>query len=147
MAVDTPPIPKKSCPADGRASPRPSGIRYRVLALTFLVSFVMYIDRVCMGTAAPLIMREFGLDKITMGWSVSAYNWAYAIFQVPAGVLADRYGPRLILGTALAWWTLFTAATGASFNVFSLTVTSFLFGVGEAAAVPARSRAVVRWLP
>src|SRR5260370_36491288 len=147
MAVDTPPIPEKNCLAAARESGRASGIRYRVLGLTFLVSFAMYLDRVCMGTAAPLIMREFGLDKITMGWSVSAYNWAYAIFQVPGGFLADRYGPRLILGAALAWWSLFTAATGASFNVFSLTVTSFLFGVGEAAAVPARSRAVVRWLP
>src|SRR5262245_38665028 len=58
---------------------RPSRVRYKVLGLTFLVSFVMYLDRVCMGTAAPLIMREFGLDKITMGWSVSAFNWAYAI--------------------------------------------------------------------
>src|SRR5882757_8144180 len=114
MAVDTPPIPQKSCLADERPSLRPSVIRYRILALTFLVSFVMYIDRVCMGTAAPLIMREFGIDKITMGWSVSAYNWAYAMFQVPGGFLADRYGPRLILGAALAWWSLFTAATGAS---------------------------------
>jgi MFS family permease len=147
MSVDTPQIPARVCPADGRIAGKPTGIRYRVLALTFLVSFVMYIDRVCMGTAAPLIMREFGLDKITMGWSVSSYNWAYAIFQVPGGFLADRYGSRLVLGAALAWWSLFTAATGASFNVFSLTVARFLFGVGEAAAFPASSRAVVRWLP
>jgi sugar phosphate permease len=126
---------------------RASHVRYKVLALTFLVAFVMYLDRVCMGSAAPHIMREFGLDKITMGWSVSAFNWAYALFQVPGGWMADRYGPRLILGAALAWWSLFTAGTGASFNAFSLTLTRFLFGVGEAAAFPASSRAVVPWLP
>src|SRR5436853_1699583 len=97
----------------------PSNIRYRVLSLTFLVAFVMYMDRVCMGTAAPIIMRDFGLDKITMGWSVSAFNWSYALFQVPGGWLADRYGPRLILAAAVAWWSLFTGATGASFNAFS----------------------------
>jgi sugar phosphate permease len=124
-----------------------SRTRYKVLGLTFLVSFVMYMDRVCMGTAAPIMMREFGLDKITMGWSVSAFNWAYALFQVPGGWMADRYGPRIILAAALAWWSLFTAATGASFNAFSLTVTRFMFGAGEAAAFPASSRAVVRWLP
>ena len=107
----------------------------------------MYMDRVCMGTAAPIIMREFGLDKITMGWSVSAFNWAYALFQVPGGWMADRYGPRVILAAALAWWSIFTAATGASFNAFSLTVTRLMFGIGEAAAFPACSRAVVRWLP
>src|SRR5258706_7078005 len=125
----------------------PSNIRYRVLSLTFLVAFIMYMDRVCMGTAAPAIMREFGLDKITMGWSVSAFNWAYAIFQVPGGWMADRFGPRVILTVALAWWSLFTAATGASFGAVSLTATRFLFGMGEAAAFPASSRAVVRWLP
>ena len=125
----------------------PSSIRYRVLSLTFLVAFIMYMDRVCMGTAAPAIMREFGLDKITMGWSVSAFNWAYAIFQVPGGWMADRFGPRVILTVALAWWSLFTAATGASFGAVSLTATRFLFGMGEAAAFPASSRAVVRWLP
>src|ERR1700686_4032336 len=137
MAVDTPPIPEKVCPADGRTSRRPSGIRYRVLALTFLVSFVMYIDRVCMGTAAPLIMREFGLDKITMGWSVSAFNWAYALFQVPGGWMADRFGARIVLAGAIAWWSAFTAGTGLSFNAISLAITRLLFGVGEAAAFPA----------
>src|ERR1700687_150931 len=148
MAPVTPSIPPKDfAAATVDLAHAASRIRYRILGLTFLVSFVMYIDRVGMGTAAPMIMREFGLDKITMGWSVSAFNWAYAVFQVPGGWMADRYGPRLILGAALAWWSLFTAATGASFNAFSLTVTRFMFGIGEAAAFPASSRAVVRWLP
>jgi sugar phosphate permease len=148
MAVDSPPIPPKSLSAATTERARvASRTRYRILGLTFLVSFVMYLDRVCMGTVAPVIMQEFGLDKITMGWSVSAFNWAYAIFQVPGGFLADRYGPRLILAAALAWWSLFTAGTGATFNALSLTATRFLFGVGEAAAFPASSRAVVRWLP
>src|ERR1700730_12436407 len=148
MAPVSPSIPPQDSPAATMDQAHvASRTRYKVLELTFLVSFVMYIDRVCMGTAAPMIMREFGLDKITMGWSVSAFNWAYALFQVPGGRMADRYGPRIILAAALAWWSLFTAATGASFNAFSLTVTRFMFGIGEAAAFPASSRAVVRWLP
>src|SRR5258708_26772062 len=98
-----------------------SRTRYKILGLTFLVAFVMYIDRVCMGTAAPIIMGEFGLDKVTMGGSVSAFNWAYALFQVLGGWMADRYGPRIILAAALAWWSFFTAATGADFNAVSLT--------------------------
>src|SRR5258708_9577551 len=98
MVPVTPSIPLNNLPVTAA-----SHIRYQVLGLTFLVAFVMYIDRVCMGTAAPVIMREFGLSKITMGWSVSAFNWAYALFQVPGGGLADRYGPPLILAAALAW--------------------------------------------
>lgn len=125
----------------------PTTVRYQILVLTFLLAFIMYLDRVCMGIAAPTIMREFNLDKITMGWSVSAFNWAYAIFQIPAGWMADRFGARIVLAGALTWWSLFTAATGASLGALSLGVTRFMFGAGEAAAFPASSRAVVRWLP
>ena len=122
-------------------------VRYWVLLLTFLTSFIMYMDRVCMGTAAPSIMADFHLSKIAMGWSSSAFNWAYALFQVPGGWMADRYGPRLVLAGAMAWWSVFTAATGFSFNAISLASARLLFGMGEAAAFPASSRALVRWLP
>ncbi|MBI3696943.1 MAG: MFS transporter [Acidobacteria bacterium] len=124
-----------------------SRVRYGVLLLTFLTSFIMYVDRVCMGTAAPSIMADFHLSKIAMGWSSSAFNWAYALFQVPGGWMADRYGARLVLAGAMAWWSAFTAATGFSFNAISLASARLFFGMGEAAAFPASSRALVRWLP
>jgi sugar phosphate permease len=129
------------------ASEVPTRVRYRILMLTFFLGFIMYLDRVCMGTAAPAIMKQFHLDKVTMGWSVSAFNWAYAFFQIPGGWMADRFGPRIVLAGALTWWSLFTAGTGLSFNALSLAATRFLFGAGEAAAFPASSRAIVRWLP
>ena len=122
-------------------------VRYNVLLLTFLTSFIMYMDRVCMGTATPTIMKEFGLDKITMGWSTSAFNFAYALFQVPGGWMADRYGARIVLAVAMTWWSAFTAATGMAFSAISLAVARLFFGMGEAAAFPASSRALVRWLP
>jgi MFS family permease len=124
-----------------------SRVRYWVLLLTFLTSFIMYMDRACVGSAQPTIMREFGLDKIAMGWSTSAFNWAYALFQIPGGWMADRFGARLVLGGAMAWWSAFTAATGMAFNGASLAAARFLFGMGEAAAFPSSSRALVRWLP
>jgi MFS family permease len=112
-----------------------------------MTAFIMYMDRVCMGTATPTIMREFGLNRTTMGWSVSAFNWAYALFQVPGGWMADRYGARIVLTVAMIWWSAFTAATGLAFNALSLATARFFFGVGEAAAFPAASRSLVRWLP
>jgi sugar phosphate permease len=126
---------------------RPSRVRYYVLALSFVVGLVMFLDRACMGTATPMIMREFGLDKITMGWSVSAFNWSYALFQIPGGWLADRFGSRIVLSAAIAWWSIFTASTGLAFSSSSLAVMRGLFGLGEAAAWPAASRTLHRWLP
>ena len=125
----------------------PTHVRYNVLLLTFCITFMMYVDRAVMGSATPAIMREFHLTKIGMGWSTSAFNWSYALFQVPGGWLADRYGPRLVLACALAWWSIFTSATGLSYSAMSLAFARFFFGVGEAAAFPSSSRALVRWLP
>ena len=125
----------------------PSAVRYRVLGLTFLMAFMMYMERGAIGAATPSIMREFHVDKITMGWSISAFNWSYAMFQVPGGWLADRFGARIVLAASMLWWSVFTAATGLTFSVWSLAATRFLFGVGEAAAFPAGSRALVKWLP
>jgi sugar phosphate permease len=132
---------------EAMAGMRPSRTRYYVLLLGFVVAFVMYLDRACVGTATPMIMREFGLDKIAMGWSTSAFNWMYALFQVPGGWLADRFGSRLMLAGAIAWWSAFTAATGISSSAISLAATRGLFGMGEAAAWPAASRALLRWTP
>ncbi len=129
------------------APARPTRARYYVLLLSFLVGLVMFLDRACMGSATPKIMAEFGLDKITMGWSVSAFNWTYALFQIPGGWLADRFGSRIVLSAAIAWWSIFTAATGAVFSAGSLAVMRGFFGLGEAAAWPSASRSLHRWLP
>jgi MFS family permease len=139
--------PPEAAAARDAVAMAPSRVRYNVLLLTFCITFMMYVDRAVMGSATPAIMREFHMDKIGMGWSTSAFNWSYALFQVPGGWLADRYGPRLVLACALAWWSIFTSATGLSYDAISLACARFFFGVGEAAAFPSSSRALVRWLP
>jgi MFS transporter, ACS family, glucarate transporter len=128
-------------------SQRPTRVRYYVLVLSFIVGLVMYLDRTCMGFVIPAAMSEFGVNKITMGWSVSAFNWMYALFQVPGGWLADRFGSRIVLAVAITWWSIFTAATGSVFGAGSLAIMRGLFGMGEAAAWPAASRSLSPWLP
>src|ERR1700757_4614659 len=96
-----------------------SRVRYQVLGLTFLMAFLMYMERPAIGAAAPSIMREFHIDKITMGWAISAFSWSYALCQIPGGWMADRFGPRAVLAGAMLWWSVFTAATALSFNAVS----------------------------
>src|SRR5437868_11998266 len=132
--------PNRIAPVPWTGSLRPSRARYYVLGLSFIVGLVMYLDRACIGTATPMIMREFRLDKIAMGWSVSAFNWTYAVFQIPGGWLADRFGSRIVLAGAITWWSIFTAGTGGAFRAGSLAVTRGVFGIGEAAAWPAAAR-------
>jgi MFS family permease len=124
-----------------------SRVRYQVLGMSFLMAFLMYMERGAIGATAPSIMREFQIDKITLGWAISAFSWSYALCQIPGGWMADRFGPRAVLAVAMAWWAVFTAAMALSFNAISLAMMRLLFGAGEAAAFPAGSRALVPWLP
>ncbi len=121
--------------------------RWYVLGLISLMYLVTYLDRVNISTAAPVISKEFGFDKITMGIIFSAFVWAYAIFQVPGGWLSDRFGARSVLTTIVGYWSIMTAATAAASGAFSFIIIRFLFGVGEAGAFPGATRAMQLWYP
>ena len=55
---------------------RPSKGRWYILFLICLMYLITYLDRVNISTAAPVISKEFGFDKITMGFIFSAFAWA-----------------------------------------------------------------------
>jgi sugar phosphate permease len=88
--------------------------RWYILGLISLMYLITYLDRVNISTAAPVISKEFGFDKVTMGIIFSAFVWAYALFQVPGGWLNDRFGPRRVLAIIVAYWSVMTAATAAA---------------------------------
>jgi ACS family glucarate transporter-like MFS transporter len=82
-----------------------------------------------------------------MGVVFGAFALGYALCQTPAGLLADRFGPRLVLTAVVSFWSLFTGLTAAARGFFSLVVVRFLFGTGEAGAFPGCARAVFSWIP
>jgi MFS family permease len=124
-----------------------SRTRYKVVGLTVLLAMVTYLDRACIGTLAPSIMRDLGLSKPQMGWVYSAFALAYAAFEIPTAWWADRFGTRRVLTRIVIWWSMFTIATAAAFNFVSLVVIRFLFGAGEAGAWPSVARTFSRWIP
>src|ERR1700752_3631746 len=111
-------------------STRPSWGRWYILLLISLMYLITYLDRVNISTAAPVISKEFGFDKVTTGAIFSAFVWAYAMFQVPGGWLGDRFGPRTVLTAIVTYWSIMTAATAAATGSLSFIVIRFLFGVG-----------------
>jgi len=126
---------------------RPSVGRWYILLVICLMYLITYLDRVNISTAAPVISKEFGFDKITMGFIFSAFAWAYALFQVPGGWLGDRFGARSVLTIIVSYWSIMTAATAAAFSATSFFVVRFLFGIGEAGAFPVATRAMQNWYP
>ena len=121
--------------------------RYLLVVGTFLLSVLLYIDRVCISAAKPAVAADLGLSDPQMGWVLSVFALGYALFQTPAGLLADRFGPRRVLTAVVSFWSIFTALTGTAFNYVSMLVYRFLFGVGEAGAFPGMARAIFSWVP
>lgn len=121
--------------------------RWYIMFLICLMYLITYLDRVNISTAAPVISKEFGFDKVTMGLIFSAFVWSYAAFQVPGGWLGDRFGPRKVLAAIVSYWSVMTMLTAACFNSISFIVVRFLFGGGEAGAFPSATRGMQQWYP
>jgi MFS transporter, ACS family, glucarate transporter len=134
-------------PAHQLISAHPTRVRYVTTAYAMVLAIVMYLDRVCISQAAPAMTHDLGLTRLQMGWALSVFAWAYALFEVPGGWLGDRIGPRRVLMRIVLWWSFFTAATGWVWNAGSLIVTRALFGAGEAGCFPNLTRVFTTWLP
>ena len=130
----------------GEQALRPTRVRHAVLWLTVLAYLITYMDRVVIATAAPSIQKEYGFSLVTMGWIFAAFQFAYALFQIPGGWLGDRFGPRRALTGVVVWWSTFTAATALTWSAGSMMVCRFLFGLGEAGAFPIATRSLSRWM-
>jgi MFS family permease len=118
-----------------------------MLGLALAAMAVAYLDRVCISTAAPSIKADLRLSDAQMGYVFSAFTLAYALFEVPSGWLADRFGARTTLTRIVLWWSAMTAATGSATGFASLVSLRWLFGMGEAGVLPSLTRAYGRWLP
>lgn len=137
-------------------TPSATKVRWIILALLFLVSVVTYIDRVNISVTARQMMPAYGFTDQEMGIIFSSFVIGYALFQIPGGWMADRWGTRAVLTLALLWWSLCTALTAVAATtslvalfglVGALAVVRGSLGVGEAVALPAFNRTVADWLP
>ncbi len=133
-----------------RASSVP--IRYLLVLWLFALSAVSFLDRTNISIAGVQIGREFSIDNTHLGWVFSAFLIGYAAFQVPAGALARRLGPRRVLTFGVLWWGVFTALTalvppGMRYAVVALVLVRFALGAGESTMYPATAQFVERWFP
>lgn len=128
------------------AALKPTCVRYMVLFLAVLVYMITYIDRTFISMAVPAAQKEFLFSDAVMGSVLAAHQFAYALFQIPAGWLGDRFGPRIVLASLVLWWCGFMVLTAFAGSVTALMIGLFLFGAGEAGAFPVANRALSRWL-
>jgi len=133
----------------------PTRVRWRIVIVLAIVAGVTYIDRLNLGIVAKFILEEYHFTTQSMGWILGAFSLGYAIFHVPGGWLADRYGPGRILAGAILWFSGFTALTAIAPSLpfvnwlgaaWAFAIVRFAMGLGEAAALPVGNKMMAYWL-
>jgi ACS family glucarate transporter-like MFS transporter len=132
-------------------------VRWVILALLFMMSFVAYVLRTNMSIAGENLMADLGLSKIQLGMVLSAFAWGYAIFQFPGGVFGGIMGSRRALSIIAVLWGILTLATGmvpetalvsTTFILATLIGLRFLIGVAQAPLFPVFGGGTIEsWFP
>ncbi len=124
--------------------------RRSLLGLLAATATASYLSRVNVSVAGALMREELSLDPIALGRVFSAFLLGYALCQVPAGMLADRFGARRVLAIAALSWvgaTALIAAVPVAAAIPILLVGRLLLGIGEAPTFPAAAQAISRHVP
>jgi MFS transporter, ACS family, D-galactonate transporter len=117
--------------------------RWIVLGLVFAGILISYVDRGNLSIATPSIMRDFNMAPATMGLLLSAFFWTYGGFQIPAGLLVDRFGIRPTYAAAFFLWSTASAALALSRGAGDILSLRLLLGFAEAIG-PLASLAFIR---
>jgi ACS family D-galactonate transporter-like MFS transporter len=118
-----------------------------MLALVFVNVVINYLDRTNLAVAGPALSKELGLTPIQMGYAFSAFGWTYALLQIPGGLIADRFVPRVLYAFCLISWSLTTLGQGLIRGFGSLFALRLATGAFEAPSYPINNRVVTSWFP
>src|SRR3954447_9901530 len=125
--------------------PRIARAQRSALILLVFAGTLNYVDRATLSVANPLIREELGLSIADMGLLLSAFLWAYAFSQLPAGSLVDRVGPHRLLAAGLGLWSLAQALAGFVTSFTQFSIARVFLGLGEAPMFSSAVRVVRDW--
>jgi MFS family permease len=111
-----------------------------VLFLLSLSVLINYIDRSNLGIAADLIKDELHISDLQLGILLSAFFWPYALMQIPAGWLVDRFDVKWVFAAGFFVWSASTTITGILHGFAALLVIRVILGLGESVAFPSYSK-------
>jgi MFS transporter, ACS family, glucarate transporter len=135
-------VRQSASPSMATASPRQ---RWEVVGAIVVVSFLTILARAGISGAKLEMAHDLGINDLGFGLVFGAFALGYAVFMVPCGLLADRWGPRKSLTLSVFFWSLFTLCTGLARGISVLIFIRFLFGMAEAGVYPQAARALHNW--
>lgn len=126
----------------------PTQIRFQIVGVTTLAAVFLYLDRICIAEIAKLqeFKDDLGLSETQLGMVLSAFFFSYALAQVPAGWLSDRFGARTMLPIYISVWSVCTILTGFATGFAMLMAARLLFGIAQAGCYPTAGSLIKRWV-
>ena len=127
------------------AAPHPK--RWGIAILLGVGVLVNYFDRVNLSVSYQAITREFNLGAAGFGYLLSAYSWTYALCQIPAGAILDRFGVKVVGRVSALLWSIASFFSAISNGAMQFFASRLVLGVGEAPTFPGNAKAVSKWFP
>ena len=121
--------------------------RWVILGLVFLGTTLNYLDRLVMGILAPDLQLRITSAISSTATSSPTFALSYALGQLVAGGLLDRFGTRLGYAVALAAWSVSSMLHAFARGPLSFGVARALLGVSESPAFPAAAKTLAEWFP
>ena len=121
--------------------------RWRIALLLGVGVMVNYFDRVNLSVAHAALITTFAISNVTFGYLSAAYNWTYALCQLPIGIVLDKFGVRRVGRISSFLWSVASFAAAITPNLGGFFAARLLLGVGEAPTFPANAKAIGYWFP
>jgi len=121
-------------------------VRWKIFFVLLGLVAINYIDRASLSVAMPLIAKDFDLDPAMQGLILSAFFWTYAFMQVPGGIMADRFKPRVVIAAAAVFWGAMQGLAGVCTTTTGLLLTRLGLGAAEAPIYPAGGKLNAIWM-
>ncbi|MGQ0429515.1 MAG: MFS transporter [Gammaproteobacteria bacterium] len=131
-------------------------VRFRILVVLVVLSFINYLLRNNISVALPSIRAEFGFTSAEIGWILGSFNLSYTLFQIPGGIFGEAVGHRRALAVIAVTWGVLTLLTGFAPSLMAASTTGamvslitarFLMGIANAPIFPIMTGAIARWFP
>lgn len=121
--------------------------RYSILTAIWCAWMVSFSDRMVMSISLPFIGKDLGLSTVMQGAVLSSFFAGYALFQIPGGILADKFGFRKMMTIGIGWWSIFTFLTGQMISYPLMLICRCLFGIGEGSFPGASWKCIATYFP
>jgi sugar phosphate permease len=120
-------------------------IRWYLIALLVIGGIINYLDRNNLSIANTTIAKEFGLNTLQMGLLLSAFSWPYAIANLPAGYLVDKFGPKRMFAWAAGLWSIVSMLSSLANSFGFLYAARVALGISESPFFTSGLKVADKW--